>query len=98
MCSGEPTGVFHVLETARQFTLRVGEGLAVFLGDQAPVRRRFDEELAQREEDVGALESEELRQPSAAPRAIGNDSSDELRVAMGTWRDVDHRSRRVEDE
>jgi len=43
----------------------------------------FDEELAQREEDVGALESEELRQPSAAPRAIVIDVVDEFRVGDG---------------
>jgi len=59
----------------------------VFLGDQGrQFVGVFDEELAQREEDVGALESEELRQPSAAPRAIVTTSSTSFASAMGRGR------------
>jgi len=95
---GEPTGVFHVLETARQFTLRVGEGLAVFLGDQGrQFVGVFDEELAQREEDVGALGERGITPTVGGATRDRNDVVDELRVGDGDV-GVDITGRRVEDE
>jgi hypothetical protein len=52
----ETAGVLHVFESARQLTLRVGNGLAVLLGDDGgQLIGVLDKELAQGEQHVGAL-------------------------------------------
>ena len=84
---GESAGVLDVLESSGQFAFGVGEGLAVFLGDQGrQLVGVLDEELAQGEEHVGALGERRV-----APRIGGgardrDDVVDQLRVGDGNVR------------
>jgi hypothetical protein len=94
---GQPAGVLHVFESSRQLTQRVGVRLAVLGRDQGRqligVR---DEQLAKREEDVGALGERRLDSTDGARRAMATTSSTSDASATGTCA-ADLAGRGIED-
>ena len=81
---GQTTGVFDVLETAGEFAVGVGKGLAVFVRDQlSQLVGVIDEKLTKGEQDIGARRQRRFAPGDQRLASARHDLIDEAGVGHG---------------